>query len=249
MTARIRLLIAIILAPVTLRAGLIHRYSFNETNSVTVAKDSAGNVAGKLKGSAGIGAGMLTLTNDASSSSSDSGLSYLEFESSILPKGSTNVSLVFWFTAKETGNFARLLNIGDQDGSEGRAFLYFTPHTGDSQSRAGISATDTSNRIPLDNRALDDGKPHVVVIVIDGTAKKMRVFVDGSEPTPAVDLEGNTLDRVRPVQNFIGKSSFDSDPGLNAAIDEFRVYDNAMSLEEVTAVIKAGPNALPAAEK
>jgi hypothetical protein len=57
------------------------------------------------------------------------------------------------------------------------------------------------------------------------------------------------LDKIRPVQNFIGKSSFDNDSGLGAAIDEFRVYDNALSPDEIAAVNKAGPDALPAAGK
>jgi hypothetical protein len=73
--------------------------------------------------------------------------------------------------------------------------------------------------------------------------------VDGKEPKPAEDLNDNTLDKVRPVQNWIGRSSFDHDPGLTATIDELRVYDNALTADDVAAAQKAGPDNLPAAAK
>ena len=241
-------LIVMSLLSATAQAGLIHRYSFKETGAgVTVAKDSVGSIAGKLKGTgASIADGKLVLKNDASSSSGDDKVAYVEFASSLIPKNPTSVSFVFWFTAKDIGGFARLLNIGDKEGSEGRAFIYYTPRTADDQSRAAISATDVGGRVPLDNDRLDDGKPHMVAIVIDGAAKKMHVFIDGKEPHPAEDLGENTLDKIRPVQNYIGRSSFDNDPGLSATIDEFRVYDNALTLDDVTAMVKAGADALPA---
>jgi hypothetical protein len=243
-------LIAMALAPAAMHAGLIHRYSFNETGTaITATKDSVGSVDGRLKGSASVADGKLTLKNDESSTSNSEKLSYVEFASSILPTNATSTSLVMWFMAKDTGPFARLLDIGEKEGAEGRAFIYFTPRTADDQSRAAITATDVAGRVPLDNARLDDGKPHMVAIVIDGNAKKMHVFIDGKEPKPAEDLGENTLDKVRPVGNLIGKSSFDNDPGLSATIDEFRVYDNALSPDDVTAINKAGPDALPAAAK
>ncbi len=238
------------LVPLLAQAGLIHRYSFNDTGTnIVAAKDSAGSVDGKLHGAASIAQGKLTLKNDYEGTSADPKLAYLEFASPVLPKNGTSASVVVWFTAKDTGGFSRLFNFSDKEGGEGRAFFYFTPRTPDDQSRAGISATDTGGRVPIDNDRLDDGKPHVVAVVIDGQAKKMHVFIDGVEPKPAEDLGENTLDKVRPVDNFIGKSSFESDPGLSATIDEFRVYDAALGSKEIAAIIKAGPEALPPAEK
>ena len=35
---------------------------------------------------------------------------------------------------------------------------------------------------------------------------------------------------------------FDADPGLIASIDEFRVYDDALSADEISAVKDAGPD-------
>ena len=231
------LIVGLIAASV--RADLTHRYSFNEG----AAKDSAGKVDANLKGDAKITGGQLVLQN-TDKGSDDAKLSYLEFSGPILPK-TGSVSIVLWFTAKDTGGFARLVNIGDKEGSEGRAFIYFTPKNGDGQSRAAITATDTASKTLIDGDALDDGKEHCVAIVIDGTAKKLHVFVDGKEPAAAQDLGENMLDKVRQVNNWIGKSSFDQDPGLSASINEFRVYDEALTLEKVGAIQKAGADKLP----
>jgi hypothetical protein len=222
------------------RADLTHRYSFNDKDTV---KDSVGKVDGKLIGAASIDGGKLVLKNDGKTSD-DATTACVEFGQSVLPK-TGSVSLVFWFTASEVGGYSRVLNFGDKEGGEGKAFIYFTPRTGDDQSRAAITATDAASKTAIDNDRLDDGKSHMVAIVIDGTAKKMHVFIDGKEPKPAEDLGDNTLDKVHPVNNWLGRSSYDADPGFTGSIDEFRVYDHALTAAEVSAAATAGPDQLP----
>lgn len=225
------------------RADLTHRYSFADKDAV---KDSVGHVNGKLIGAATIDGGKLVLKNDGKTSD-DATMAHVEFEQSVLPK-TGSVSLVFWFTADiEAGAYSRVLNFGDKVDGSGEAFIYFTPRTGDDQSRAAITATDAAAKTAVDNDRLDDGKSHMVAIVIDGTAKKMHVFIDGKEPKPAEDLGDNTLDKVRPVHNWLGRSSYDADAGFTGSIEEFRVYDHALSAAEVTAAAAAGPHQLPAA--
>jgi hypothetical protein len=232
-------IIALGLCATSAHAGLIHRYSFKSGT----AKDSVGSDDGALKGDAKIAGGKLVLDN-GDKTSGDDGLSYLEFASSVLPKGGS-ASLVVWFTAKDTAAFARILNIGDKDGATGKAFIYFTAKNADDQARAAITATDAPSKTYIDTDKLDDGKPHMIALVIDGAAKKLHLFIDGKEPAAAADLGDNTLDKVQPVNNWIGRSSFDADAGLTASIDEFRVYDNALTADEAAAAFKAGPDTLP----
>jgi hypothetical protein len=241
--------VSILFFGATARADLTHRYSSNEPASKSdtgqVVKDSVGKVDAKLKGDgASVADGKLVLKNDEGVTSADDKVSYLEFASSPLPK-SGSVSLVIWFSGKETGAFARLLNFSDKEEASGVAFIYLTARNSEDNSRCGISATDAASKTFQDNDRLDDDKPHMVALVVDGTAKKLHMYIDGKEPKPAEDLGDNTLDKVRPVQNWIGRSSFDQDPGLTASIDEVRVYDNALSADEVAAAQKAGPNELP----
>jgi hypothetical protein len=234
--------LALSLCVATAQAGLTHRYSFKDGT----AKDSVGNIDGKLKGpGASIADGKLVLKNEESATGDK--ISCLEFAGSLLPQGGNSVSLVVWFTAKDVGGFARVINFGASESGEGKQFIYFSPRTGDGSARVAITGSDVGSKTYLDTDALDDGKPHLVVIVIDGAAKKLRVFVDGKEPNPPADLGDNTLDKVKPVENWLGKSSFSADPGLSAAIDELRVYDQALTPADAVAAFHAGPDALPAA--
>jgi hypothetical protein len=229
----------ITLSAAACHAGLIHRYSFNGP----AVKDSVGNVDGTLKGDAKISDGKLILDN-ADKTSGDDKLSYLEFNSSLLPKNAS-VSLVIWLTEKENPQYVRIIDFGDKSGAEGQAFIYLTSRHDDDQTKAAITATDTGSKTDVDGKRLDDGKPHMAAIVIDGTAKKLHLFIDGQESAAAVDLGDNTLDKVNPTHCWIGRSGFDADPGLSAAIEEFRVYDQALNADEVGAVYKAGARALP----
>jgi hypothetical protein len=191
-----------------------------------------------------VAGGKLELRNETSAAGD--AISCLEFAGSVLPAAGPSATLVVWFTAKDIGTFARVINFGDSEGTEGIKFIYFSPNAADGQARAAITGSDVGSKTFIDLPPLDDGQPHMVAIVIDGAAKKLRVFVDGREPAPAADLGENTLDKVRPVQNWLGRSSFAADPGLTGAIDELRVYDHALSAAEIAAARDAGPDKLPA---
>lgn len=232
---------AMIVGSVTLvaDAGLTHRYSFNDG----AAKDSVGKIDATLKGNAKIADGKLVIDN-GDLISSDPKLSYLEFNSSVLPK-SGSVSLVVWVTAKTNPLFSRVIDFGETLGGDGNAFIYFVAEHEESQSRAAITSGDTGAKTYLGGPKLTDDKPHMAALVIDGTAKKLRLFIDGKESATVEDLGSNTLDKVNPVHCWIGRSSFDADPGLTASIDEFRVYDHALSADEIAAMFKAGPETLP----
>jgi hypothetical protein len=222
-------------------AGLTHRYSFNDS---AAAKDSVGNIDGKPQGGATIAGGKLVLQNE-NKNSGDNGVQFVEFAQPILPaKG--NASLVVWFTASNIGDFARILDVGDQQEGEGRAFIYFTPHDADGQSRGAITATDAGSKTAMDNDPLDDGKPHMVALVVDGNEKKLHVYIDGKEPKPAEDLGQNLLESVHQKHTWLGRSAFDSDPGLTGSIEELRVYDSPLSADDAAAAFKAGPHDLPA---
>lgn len=223
------------------RAELIHRYSFSEAT----VKDSVGKVDATLKGEAKVADGKLVIDN-AEKTSADAKLSYLEFNSPIVPK-SGSCSLAIWIKAKENPQFSRVLDIGETVSGEGNAFIYLVPRHEEDQSRAAITAGDTGSKSYVPGKRLDDNQLHLAVIVIDGTAKKLHLYVDGKEAGNAEDLNGNTLDQVHPVHSWIGRSSFDADPGLTASIDEIRVYDQALSADEVNALQQAGADKVPAA--
>jgi hypothetical protein len=220
-------------------AKMTHRYSFKDG-----AKDSVGDAHCTLKGDgAKVADGKLVLTNSPSITDGEK-IAHVSFPTNVAPKEGS-VTFMFWFKARDTVEFARLLDIGESIGGDGNAFIYITPKTIDGMARAAISATDVSGRIYVDNPKLDDDQMHMMTVVIDAAAKKMSVYIDGKEGSPAVELGENTLDKVKQEHVYIGRSSFSVDPGLSATIDEFRVFDHAMTAAEVTAYQKAGPEEMP----
>jgi hypothetical protein len=241
-TRRAALIVGLALAglPATSHAELIHRYSFNDKDAV---KDSVGHVDGKLVGAATLDGKNVVLKNDGKTSDDDT-TARVEFDQPILPK-SGSASLVFWFRASQVDAYARVLDFGNKDGAGGTAFIYFTPRDADDQSRAAISATNAAGKTAVNNDRLDDGKEHMVAIVIDGAAKKLHVYIDGKEPTLAEDLGDNTLDKVDPKKNWLGRSEFDGDPGFTGSIDEMRVYDQPLSAADIAAAAAAGPDQVP----
>jgi hypothetical protein len=42
----------------------------------------------------------------------------------------------------------------------------------------------------------------------------------------------------RTDQNWIGRSQYPNDPFLNGKVDDFRIYDGALSAEEIAALAK-----------
>jgi hypothetical protein len=82
------------------------------------------------------------------------------------------------------------------------------------------------------------------LMVIDGAARKLHLYVDGKEAGGATDLGDNTLDKVDPEHGWIGRSAFDTDPALTATVNELRVYDNALTPAEAAAIFAAGARAV-----
>lgn len=232
--------LAALLSGASARAELIHRYSFDGAE----VKDSVGKVNGTLKGDAKLADGKLVLEN-TDKMSGDAKLSYVQFNGPIAPKQGS-VSIVAWVTAKQSPAFARVLDIGDVEGGEGRAFLYvMTRHEEDDKSRAAITASTVAERAFVTGEPLDDNKPHVAAVIVDGAAKTLGLYVDGKAAQPAEALGDNTLDKVRQTHAWLGRSGFDSDPGLTGSIDELRVYDHALTEAEAKAITDAGPDKLP----
>jgi hypothetical protein len=82
--------------------------------------------------------------------------------------------------------------------------------------------------------ALATGGWHHVAVTLDGTTGML--YVDGQ-------LAGSSAVNIRPsqlgatTQNWIGRSQFSADPYLDGRVDEFRIYNRALSAAEVSEVM------------
>jgi hypothetical protein len=85
------------------------------------------------------------------------------------------------------------------------------------------------------------GVEHHLVFTHDPDAGLERIYMDGT-------LLGSSVAEVDPSQaeytNFwLGRSNFQKDPFFNGSINEFRIYDNALSTADVANSFAAGADA------
>ena len=62
-----------------------------------------------------------------------------------------------------------------------------------------------------------------------------RMYVNGVQVAQNTNMTLTPSSMGNTTQNYIGKSQYD-DPLLNAAVDDFQIYDRALSASEITAL-------------
>jgi hypothetical protein len=207
-------------------AGLIHRYSFSGD-----ANDSVGHANGALHGAAVIKDGQLRL--DGSSGS------YLELPGGLIAACKA-VTFEFWASLGENRGWARVFDQGSINGANGEHDLYFCPHSASGDFRLTIMDPHPAERVVNVHGNLDNAQNLHVACVLDPASGFMGVYTNGVLAGSRADLK--SLDSVATNLFFLGRSLFKNDPPLNGSIDEFRIYDGALSASAVAASFSKGPN-------
>jgi hypothetical protein len=115
-------------------------------------------------------------------------------------------------------------------------YMFLTPITNtDNVARFGISISGNLHEETIKTPSpIPTLKWAHVAFVIGPTGATL--YLDGAP------IGTNSIMKLRPADlgsttsNFIGRSEFDTDPYLDADIDEFRIYDRALSAEEIRAL-------------
>jgi hypothetical protein len=252
--------------------NLVHEYKFNETSGTTAA-DSKGSANGTLNGDAAFsGTGQLLLSgNQGSSVILPPGIlggfdevtieTWVTFPSSINPFAN-----LFAFGGTDT-------NALDPNQGFGYNYITFSPHTGGSTMQAnfgqGLPGFNGERDAVLAGVLDNQTNVHVVVVfhpsagyeafyINGGLAASISMFNCLVNPS-AVPGPAFTNHSVLNYQlandplnyglgpdplNYIGQSLYTGDPGLLASIDEFRIYNNALTPAQIAADYALGPNQL-----
>jgi Glycosyl hydrolases family 43/Concanavalin A-like lectin/glucanases superfamily len=209
--------------------ALAHRYSFT-----TNAWDSIGMAHGSLAGNAMVTNNALQLTGTPGD--------YVNLPGGLV-SGSSALTLEFWATFGNEGNWARVFDFGNINGSSGQNFLFFTPHNGSAGTQLGFAVAAGGANL-IGPGALDNQTVHVVCIV-DPTNNYCALYTNGvlqsalTAPLPA-------LSGINSAWSFVGRSLFSADPWLNATIDELRIYDGRLTPQEIAVNDQYGPDSLAA---
>lgn len=200
-------------------AGLVAYYRFDETSG-TSALDSSGSGRTATMRGATFGPGLR-----GNAATLDGVSEYVSLPDSIVA-GLTSFSISAWVYMNNTTAHTRIFDFGTGT----TAYMFFTPET--ANERFGITMTGIGGEEHVDTPVLATGSwQHVAVTLAGGTG---TIYVNAVKAAQNTNMTLNPASLGTTNQNWLGRSQYTGDPYLNARIDNFRIYDRALSQSEVT---------------
>jgi hypothetical protein len=223
--------------------GMTHRYTFNDGT----ANDSVGNANGTLVGGATVSNGQLVIPNTTDAAPATD---YLQLPAGIITNDAA-VTVEAWATiAPNQYTWANLFDFGNQDADGDSEYdIHLCVHSSDNATIAGISDSDNANvdyqYIDLGGGSSLDSRSNMdITTVFDPPAGYIAVYTNGVL-AGAISNVTIQMSGVQDVRNIIGADNW-PDPGLQGSINEFRIYNFALSPAQIQGDFQQGPNvALP----
>lgn len=150
------------------------------------------------------------------------GAGYLALPAEILNHDEITVATWVWWNGGD--DWQRIFDFGN--GTE--AHLYLTPKAQGTGMRFTIKNGATIDH--LDAPALEIGRWAHVAVTLGSTSS--RLYVNGAIISESSTITTRASD-LNPALNLLGDSQFDSDPLLNGRLDDFRIYNYALSPVEI----------------
>jgi hypothetical protein len=217
-------------------AKVVHRWSFDRD-----ATDSAGDADGILKEGAKVSDGFLELDGEGA---------FVELPIGGTIAGLKSATIEGWINWKEyLDPWARIFDFGRGP----MASMYVTPRNGRAEqgSQADTprfvitdSGFENEEQINAPDRFPIDRETHVAV-TIDGEKGVARLYVDGKLVATKEGIRLKPSDLGNTPNNWLGASQYeDTDPFFYGTISEFRIYDTALSDDEISKSFERGPDKL-----
>ncbi|HYO09043.1 MAG TPA: SdrD B-like domain-containing protein [Tepidisphaeraceae bacterium] len=224
--------------------AMTHLYAFNDGT----INDAVGTAHGTLHNGAQVSNGRLLLENAGVTSGQSTVVKYGKLPANILPAaGSATVEL--WYTTfSATPNWQRVFDFGDQSGSNGNTYLGYTPKSAAGVARAMMKPAGLTERAAVSATRANHGYAHHAAVVLDSVGGQLHLYVDGAL-AGSTALNGATLAGINDVNGYLGRSLFNADAGFSGAIDELRIYDDAVPAATLAANAAAGATPFTTANK
>jgi len=219
---------------ITLPAVLVHRYSFGETSGTNIA-DSIGGPAwtGTLPRGGTFGGGQLALAAANSQ--------YVQLPAGIL-SNYTAVSIDAWASFGTLPSACFFFGFGNISGSSGEQYIFCQPVSG----RIAITPsnyTGEQNTAPNPSGSWSGLANLHVAAVFDPPGGYLALYTNGvlAAINSAVTIPFTS---VNDVYSYLGRSLYSGDSYFNVSLDEFRIYNGALSSSEIAAAQVLGPTQL-----
>lgn len=152
--------------------------------------------------------------------------SYMTLPSEHALSGYDSITVTTWVNWRGGGNWQRIFDFGKNTNQ----FMFLSPKSGSGTLRFAIKNGGGEQMVQTASMPVNVWM-HVAVTLGDKTAK---LYVNGELKATNTNVTIKPSD-FKPGVNYIGKSQF-NDPLFNGMIDEFRIYNSALSAEEIQAV-------------
>lgn len=216
-------------AIVNLPAVLTHRYNFNAN-----ANDLVGSKNAQLFGSAQVQGGQLVLDGITGT--------YADLGAGVVT-GYHALTIEAWASFGPNLNWVRLYDFGSQNAAgNGETSIFFSPHTGNGNGEMTIFVPGANDHIwPAGVGVLDNVTNLHITAVYDPLSRYQGLYFDGvlvaENRNASVQLTG-----INNVFSFLGRSLFNADAYMNGSIDELRIFNGALSPQQVAVNHAAGAN-------
>ena len=217
---------------------LAHRYSFASDTS-----DSVGGAWGTNFGDATVSGGALVLDGTTGT--------YMQLPSGLF-QGLQAATFDFWATyGTITGNNERVFDFGDTNGvalgvpGQPNNYLYFSPHSGTVNRLTATGSTDEFEQAASTNGVLDGQTMHVTCVV-NPAQNYIAIYTNGVLEAANINYT-IAFSSLSDQLAYVGRSlwaDLNGDAYLNASIDEFRIYNGALSASSVRQSDLQGPNSV-----
>lgn len=232
--------------------ALKHRYSFSEATTATTVEDSAGDADGLVKGvgAAFDGSGKLTLPGGGNSAAAPDVIAgYVDLPNGII-SSLVNVSFEAWVSWPSVAQWGRVFDFGTSAGGEDVAdgngsYFFLTPFTTTEGGniRFAVRDPDTASELTVLNAATPAADTEVYVAVsYDYTHNVTRMYTNAV--LAASSIAATPPNDVNDVNNWLGRSQW-ADAMFAGTYNEFRIWEGALSAEQVAANYAAGPGTVP----
>ncbi|HOM60505.1 MAG TPA: RICIN domain-containing protein [Anaerohalosphaeraceae bacterium] len=141
--------------------------------------------------------------------------------------GSDDITVAAWVNWNGGGVWQRIFDFGNDTTS----YMFLSPLSGGNTLRFAITTNGNGSEQILDTEPLPVGQWVHVAVTLSGNTGVL--YLNG-EPKVAGQILLNPAN-FNPALNYIGKSQW-PDPLFNGRIDDFRIYDYALSAAEIAAL-------------
>lgn len=221
-----------------LLTGLVAYYTFDSiVNSTDLPDSSSKGNTGKLStDSSGAAYELVTGKVGKALALRKAPLGYVKVPNTVFASA-TDMTVALWVNVTTSQNWQRVLDVGinanlSQNSQTGTKYFNIVPKNDGSNMLFSITTNGYGSEQTLSTTNANTGTwTHVAVVLAAGNGGKL--YVNGSQVTSNNGLSLRASDLGAIDYAFIGRSQFSSDPYFDGSVDEFRVYNRALSASEV----------------